>query len=201
MKRSDLWEDPAVNGSLRSGFTAKQALSGQQRRGFSGLGALAAAKRPIVERVLKNSIQYLIIAFLICVAAARGFSLMSSHSRMEDAVRQATELTSAMAVVALENEPALFEPENAAAAEERLQSLNSIASTGSDTDLLMIDTTGSVLTTTTARTNLIGRSLASVFPELTSAHHPRTAGQVVETRIDGAPTRSRCTWLVTMAEW
>ncbi|WP_152534495.1 hypothetical protein [Martelella sp. AD-3] len=187
MKRSDLWDDPAVNGNLRSGFTASQTLSGREQAGFQGLGAFAAANRPAVESLLKKSIPYLILAFLICVALARGLSLISSHTRMEDALRQATELTSTIALVALEDETALFDPENAAAADDRLQALSAVSATDPDTDLVMIDTSGSVLAATPARAGLVGRSLASVFPELTSAHHPRTGGQVVETRIDGAP--------------
>ncbi|TNB47006.1 hypothetical protein FF124_15780 [Martelella lutilitoris] len=187
MKRSDLWDEPAVTGNLRSGFTASQTLSGREQAGFQGLGAFAAANRPAVERVLKKSIPYLIIAFLICVALARGLSLISSHSRMEDAVRHTTELTSAMAVAALEDETALFLPENATAADDRLQALAARSIADPDTDLVMIDTGGAVLATTPARADLIGRSLASVFPELISARHPRTSGQVVETRIDGAP--------------
>ncbi|PRX10454.1 UNVERIFIED_ORG: two-component system cell cycle sensor histidine kinase PleC [Martelella mediterranea] len=187
MKRSDLWDEPAVNGRLRAGFTAQQASSNQEQSGFPALGVLAAANRPAIEQALKKAIPFLIIAFLICVAAARGFSLMASHARMEDAVRQATELTSAMALAALEDQPALFEPVNAADANDRLQALTALATAAPDTDLLMIDTTGTVLAATAARADLLGRSLASVFPELTSARHPRTAGQVVETRIDGAP--------------
>ena len=124
MKRSDLWDDPAVNGNLRSGFTASQTFSGREQVGFQGLGAFAAANRPAVESLLKKSIPYLILAFLICVALARGLSLISSHTRMEDALRQATELTSTIALVALEDETALFDPENAAAADDRLQALS-----------------------------------------------------------------------------
>ncbi len=187
MKRSDLWDEPAVNGNLRSGFTASQTLSGREQAGFQGLGAFAAANRPAVERVLKRSIPYLIIAFLICVALARGLSMISSHTRMEDAVRHTTELTSAMAVAALEDETALFLPENAAAADDRLQALAARSIADADTDLVMIDTRGAVLSATPARNDLVGRSLASVFPELISARHPRTSGKVVETRIDGAP--------------
>ncbi|MBB4121612.1 hypothetical protein [Martelella radicis] len=187
MKRSDLWDEPAVNGDLRSGFTASQTLSGREQAGFQGLGAFAAANRPAVERVLKKSIPYLIIAFLICVALARGLSLISSHNRMEDAVRHTTELTSAVAVAALEDETTLFLPENAAAADDRLQALAARSIADPDTDLVMIDTSGAVLAATPARADLVGRSLASVFPELISARHPRTSGQVVETRIDGAP--------------
>ena len=184
MNRSDMRDHPAVNGKLRAQATAQQAVAAAHQAGFTGLDGFASINRPMIERVLKKSIPLLIIAFLISVAAARGLSLMSTHARMEDAVRQATELTAALGLAALEDEPQLFSPESATATRDRLVTL---AAAGADTDLVVIDTQGAVLAATGDSATLTGRSLASVFPQLTSArHHPSTNG-VVETQIDGVP--------------
>ncbi|AJY46395.1 PAS domain-containing protein [Martelella endophytica] len=158
----------------------------EQDTAFPGLYDLAGIDRPVVERVLKKSIPILIIAFLISVALARGFSLISSHARMEDAVHQATALSAAMALKALEDESSLFAPTAAPAAKAALKDLLTLTFADPDTDLMIIDTDGQVLAATGASDSLAGRTLASVFPGLISAH--RTAsGAVSETRIDGAP--------------
>ncbi|WP_180897648.1 hypothetical protein [Martelella soudanensis] len=179
-----MWERPAVNGKLRAYAGTRQAVAATQQAGFAGLEGLPVINRPVIERILKKSIPLLIIAFLISVAAARGLSLMSSHARMEDAVRQATELTSAMALAALEDEPQLFDPASAVATAKELGAL---VAADSDTDLVAIDTSGAVLAATGDSENLIGRSLADVFPELTSARHNPSSSGVVETHIDGVP--------------
>ncbi|MGV0875776.1 PAS domain-containing protein [Martelella sp. FLE1502] len=184
MKRSDMWERPTVNGKLRAHAGTQRVFTAAQQAGFVGLGGFSLIERPAIERILKKSIPLLIIAFLISVAAARGLSLISSHERMEDAVRQATELTSAMALAALEDEPRLFDPASAA---ETAQELNALVAAGSDTDLVVIDTAGTVLAATGASASLTGRPLAAVFPELTSARPSRSSGGVVETHINGVP--------------
>lgn len=179
-----MWERPTVNGKLRAHEGVHRAIATTHRAGFAGLNGFPLIDRPVIERVLKKSIPLLIIAFLISVAAARGLSLMSSHARMEDAIRQATELTSAMALAALEDEPRLFDPASAA---ETARELNALVTAGSDTDLVVIDTTGEVLAATGASEKLTGRPLATVFPELTSARPTRSSGGVVETHIGGVP--------------
>ena len=157
MKRSDLWGKPAVNGKLRAGFSAQRAIGEHAEAAFDRFAALNS---PALERLLKKSIPVLIIAFLICVALARGFSLISSHARMEDTVRQATTLTAMMAYSALADEPTLFTPGNGEEASARLKELMTRANTGPDTDLLIIGSDGLVLAATGANTMLVGRPLA-----------------------------------------
>ena len=87
-----------------------------------------------------------------------------------------------MAVAALEDEPELFQPENANITDDRLETL-----APANTDLLAIDTDGRVMAATGASMHLEGRSLASVFPQLTSARPEQSASGVVETHIEGVP--------------
>ena len=182
MKKSDMWEQPTVNERLRAQSGSPQAIAATQAAGFTRFGGVRGMERPAIESLLKKSIPVLIIAFLISVAAARGLSLVASHERMEDAVRQATELTSALALAALEDEPQLFQPANADATDDRLEAL-----APSNTDLLAIDTQGRVMAATGASEHLVGRSLASVVPELVSARPDRGQSGVVETHVEGVP--------------
>lgn len=181
-----MWGKPAVNAELRSKNSGYAGVAAAQQHNFAAF-IPASVDSAALEQALKKSIPVLIIAFLICIGLARGFALLSSHGRMENAIRQATELSAAVAVASMQDDIPAFSAQSGDPASDRLTREISASGIASDTDLIFINTSGAVFAATDGASELVGRSLSSVFPQLASAHREAGVDGVFNTTIDDEP--------------
>ena len=164
-----MWGTPTVNGKLRSQFSGEQIFAGDDRH-VSTWRLPVAMEKSRIEAILRRAIPVLIIMFLICVALTRGFSLLSSHVRMEAAVLHSTEAVAALAALALDEQTALTSKPDQQAATIILEDTLTEIGMGGETDLVLVNSSGVVFAATGQARSFIGRTLSGAFPGLMVPH-------------------------------
>ncbi len=176
----------AADGRLRlrlPGFTGLEREFISQAKIFAEPTSQRLAS---AEPILKRSIPILIIAFLIIVAVSRMSGIMDEHSRMEDSSRQTVGLAAATAVAAFQADGStLFEEGRRWDAEQRLTQFLPTAMLDPGMYLLTVRKDGRIFASTPDGVPLIGRTLASVAPDIATLQYYGEHSSVMKTAIDG----------------
>lgn len=170
---------------------SKFQASGAWQTGLAGHAKLFAkptyANLLQAEPFLKRSVPFLIVAFLIVVAAARFVDLMQARQEAIATATQATYLTATAASAIFEDSTEAVASASRLEVETRLNHMLPGGNLDLDRLVLIGDETGEIFAATATGARFIGMSLNKIAPEHTAAWRFGNRAGVEEIRIDGAP--------------
>ena len=145
---------------------------------------LAEQQNRRLEGLLRRLIPILILAFLVVVALARVFGILSETARMEGALRQSTALVAASASAALvdwPSDPAMTERR---AIETRLGRFLPQDRLGSESFVLVVNSRGEVVAASAGGAAHIGLRLSQLLPQVATIRRFADQSGVIETHIN-----------------
>ncbi len=147
----------------------------------------AALRLSRAEPILKRSIPILIIAFLLVVAISRISGIMVEYGRMETGHNQAAMLASATASAALQSDSAtLFANGQRWEVEQRLSRYLTPDLLDPGSFVLAVQKSGQIFASSEKGVGYIGRSLATIAPEVAAFQYFGERSTLLRTFIDGA---------------
>jgi len=176
----------AAGGTLRlkfPGFSALEKEVIQHARLFTEPAALRLSR---AEPLLKRSIPILIIAFLLVVAISRISGIMVEYTRMESGYSQTAMLAAATANAALQPDSAtLFANGQRWEVEQRLSTYLPPDLLDQGSFILAVQKGGQIFASSAKGVGYIGRSLATIAPEVAAFQYFGERSTLMRTFIDG----------------
>ncbi|WFU48466.1 ATP-binding protein [Sinorhizobium terangae] len=183
-KMADARRGSAADGRLRLKFPGLSSLEREFIEQAKLFAEPASQRLASAEPILKRSIPVLIIAFLVIVAISRMSGIMGEHARMEGSSRQAVGLAAAAAAAAFHADGAtLFADGRRWDAEQRLGEYLPADTLDGGMFLLTVRKDGRIFASTPEGVHFIGRTLASIAPDLASLQYYGEGSSVMETSI------------------